>query len=165
MDSDQVLLSDELLVVVRAAVTYAVDYGASFVTPPHMLLALLDDPKIGGDLAQSLERGRIVAACRQPAPGGVTEVAEGALPRGEKVPFVRYDTLVFHSTDGIYQRWFNRDTFRLFNESAKRAAEGTRYLPKHLALGFVAIAQDDRDVRALLGKDPELFKERAFALK
>jgi len=164
MDSDQVLLSDEALAVCRAAVTFAVEYGASFVAPPHVLLALLEDPKVGGALAEVLERGRIVAAARQPSAGAVHEVGEGALPRGEKPPFVRYDTLVFHSSDGQYQRWLNRDSFKLFNESVKRA-NGGRFLPRHLALGLSIFAQDDGNVRALLGKDPEIFKEVVYALK
>jgi hypothetical protein len=163
MDTDQVLLSDELLTVMRTAVTYAVDYGATFVAPSHVLLALIDDAKIGEHLAEVLERGRIVAAARQPAPAGVHELGEGVLPRGEKPPFQRYDTVVFHSSDGQYQRWLNRDTFRLFNLAARRA-NGGRFLPKHLALGFTVFAQDDRDVRALLGKDPEVFKEVVYAL-
>jgi hypothetical protein len=164
MDQDQVLLSDELLAVCRAAVTYAVEYGATFVAPPHMLLALLDDAKIGDALNEVLERGRIVAAARQPSPGGVHEVGEGVMPRGEKPPFLRYDSLVFHSSDGQYQRWFNRDSFKLFNESAKRA-NGGRFLPRHLALGITAVAQDDQNVRSLLGKEPEVFKEIVYALK
>ena len=164
MDQDQVLLSDELLAVCRAAVTYAVEYGATFVAPPHVLLALLDDSKVGGALAEVLERGRIVAAARQPSPGGVHEVPEGIMPRGEKPPFLRYDSLVFHSSDGQYQRWFNRDSFKLFNESAKRA-NGGRFLPRHLALGITVVAQDDQNVRALLGKEPETFKEIVYALK
>jgi hypothetical protein len=145
-------------------VTYAVEYGATFVAPPHMLLALLDDSKVGGALAEVLERGRIVAAARQPSPGGVHEVPEGIMPRGEKPPFLRYDSLVFHSSDGQYQRWLNRDSFKLFNESAKRA-NGGRFLPRHLALGFTVFAQDDQNVRLLLGKEPETFKEIVYALK
>ncbi len=164
MDQDQVLLSDELLAVCRAAVTYAVEYGATFVAPPHVLLALLDDPKIGDALNEVLERGRIVAAARQPSPGGVHEVGEGVMPRGEKPPFLRYDSLVFHSSDGQYQRWLNRDSFKLFNESAKRA-NGGRFLPRHLALGITVVAQDDQNVRSLLGKEPETFKEIVYALK
>jgi hypothetical protein len=164
MDQEQVLLSDELLAVCRAAVSFAVEYGASFVAPPHILLALLDDSKVGGALAEVLERGRIVAAARQPAPGAVHELPEGVMPRGEKPPFVRYDTVVFHSSDGQYQRWFNRDSFKLFNESAKRA-NGGRFLPRHLALGITELAQDDQNTRSLLGKDPEVFREVVYALK
>jgi hypothetical protein len=164
MDQDQVLLSDELLAVCRAAVTFAVEYGASFVAPSHILLALLDDSKVGGALAEVLERGRIVAAARQPSAGGVHETPEGVMPRGEKPPFLRYDTVVFHSSDGQYQRWFNRDSFKLFNESAKRA-NGGRFLPRHLALGITVLATDDQNTRALLGKDPEVFKEVVYALK
>jgi hypothetical protein len=164
MDQDQVLLSDELLAVCRAAVTFAVEYGASFVAPSHILLALLDDSKVGDALAEVLERGRIVAAARQPSAGGVHETPEGIMPRGEKPPFLRYDTVVFHSSDGQYQRWFNRDSFKLFNESAKRA-NGGRFLPRHLALGITVLATDDQNTRALLGKDPEVFKEVVYALK
>jgi hypothetical protein len=164
MDADQVLLSDELLVVLRSAVTFAVEYGATFVAPSHLLLALLDDPKVGPSLAEVIERGRLVAAARKPSAGAVHEVPEGILPRGEKAPFVRYDTVIFHSLDGQYQRWLNRDSFKLFNEAAKRA-KGGRFLPKHLALGFWVLGQDDRDTRALLGNEPELFKDAVFALK
>jgi hypothetical protein len=163
MDADQVLLSDELLVVVRSAVTFAVEYGATFVAPSHLLLALLDDPKVGPELGDVLERGRVVAAARQPAAGAVHEVPEGPLPRGEKPPFTRYDTVIFQTLDGQFQRWLNRDSFKLFNEGARRA-DGGRFLPKHLALGFWECAQDDRDMRALLGQDPELFKDAVYAL-
>ena len=164
MDADQVLLADELLTVLRAAVTFAVDYGATFVAPSHILLALMDDSKVGPSLGEVLERGRIVAAARQPSAGAVHEVGEGVLPRGESAPFIRYDTVIFHSLDGQYQRWLNRDSFKLFNESAKRA-NGGRFLPKHLALGFWILAQDDRDARALLGAEPEHFKDAVYALK
>jgi hypothetical protein len=163
MDDDQVLLSDDLLAVMRGAVSYAVEYGAQFVAPPHLLLALLDDVRIGDTLRDTLERGRVVAAARQPAPGGVIELKEGALPRGEKAPFVRYDTVVFQSIDGTQQRWLNRDSFRIFNESARRVDKG-RFLPRHLALGIALESQEDRDIRVLLGREPELFKEIAFQL-
>ena len=163
MDADQVLLSDELLLVVRGAVTFAVEYGAAFVAPSHILLALLDDPKVGPVVGEVLERGRIVAAARQPAAGGIHEVGEGVLPRGEKPPFTRYDTVIFQTLDGQYQRWLNRDAFRLFNEGVKRA-NGGRFLPKHLALGFWTVAQDERDTRALLGHEPDLFKDAVYAL-
>jgi hypothetical protein len=163
MDDDQVLLSDELLLVVRGAVTFAVEYGALFVAPAHILLALMDDPKVGPALGEVLERGRVVAAARQAAAGAVHEVGEGVLPRGEKPPFTRYDTVVFQTLDGQYQRWLNRDAFKLFNAGAQRA-NGGRFLPKHLALGFWVVAQDDRDARALLGHEPDIFKDVVYAL-
>ena len=163
MDFEQVLLSDELLAVMRCAVSYAVEYGASFVAPPHLLLALLDDPKVGDSLRETIERGRLVAAARQPAPAGVIELREGMMPRGETPPFQRYDSLVFQSSDGQQQRWLNRDTLRLFNESARRVDAG-RFLPKHLVVGFATESQADRDVRSLLGKDPQRFVEIAYAL-
>jgi len=43
--NEQVLLSDELLNVMRGAVTYATEYDAKFVAPPHVLLALLTTPR------------------------------------------------------------------------------------------------------------------------
>jgi len=164
MDEDQVLLSEDVLAVMRAAVSYAVEYGAKYVAPPHILLALLDDVKIGAALRETLERGRVIAAARQPAAAGIVEVKDGPLPRGEKPPFTRYDTVVFQSTDGTSQRWLNRDAFAIFNEAAKRVESG-RFLPRHLALAIAVEAQDDRNVRTLLGRDPDLFKERAFTLK
>lgn len=163
MDADQVLLSDDLLIVLRGAVTYAVEYGSSFVAPTHLLLSLLDDPKIGNSLKETVERGRIIAAARQPVAGGIVEVPEGTLPRGEAAPFVRYNTVVFHSIDGQAQRWFNRDTFTLFNESAKRA-EGGRFQPKHLAAGYAVESKNNLEIRALLGREPDRFAEVAMAL-
>jgi len=163
MDQDQVLLADDLLAVCRAAVTFAVEYGAAFVAPPHMLLALLDDPKIGGTLLQSLERGRIIAAARQPTASGTVEVPEGPLPRGERPPFQRYDTLVFQSSDGKAHRWLNQTVFRIFQESARRV-NGGRFLPKHLAVGFVNEASSDRNIMQLLGKEPQEFTELVYAL-
>lgn len=163
MDADQVLLSDELLVVMRSAVAFAADYGSTFVAPPHLLLALLDDPKVGPAIGEVLERGRVVAAARQPSAGAVHEVAEGKLPRGETAPFTRYDTVIFNSLDGQHQRWLNRDSFKMWNESAKRA-NGGRFLPKHLALGFWVLAQDDRDLHTLLGAEPDTFKDAVYAL-
>ena len=160
---DTVLVTEEVLNVMRGSVTYAVEYGSQFVGPAHLLLALLDDPKIGDTLRDAVERGRIIAAARQPAPGGLVEVQEGPLPRGEQAPFQRYDTLVFQSTDGKQQRWLNRDTFGIFNEAARRV-DGGRFLPKHIAVGFAIDAQNDRDVRTLLGRDPQVFSELAYAL-
>ena len=163
MSSEQVLLSDELLNVMRGAVNYANEYDANFVGPPHLLLALLDDPKIGGTLLQSLERGRIIAAARQPTASGTVEVPEGPLPRGERPPFQRYDTLVFQSSDGKAHRWLNQTVFKIFQESARRV-DGGRFLPKHLAVGFVNEASSDRNIMQLLGKEPQEFTELVYGL-
>lgn len=163
MATEQVLLSDELLNVMRGAVSYAVEYDAKFVAPAHLLLAILDDPKIGSSLSESIERGRVIATARQPAPAGVVEVPEGVLPRGETPPFQRYDTLVFQSTDGKNQRWLSKDVFEIFQESARRVDSG-RMLPKHLAVGFVNAATNDRNMMQLLGRDPHQFTETAYGL-
>src|SRR5262249_1615963 len=108
----QVLLSDELLHSMRRALTYPTQYDATVVAPAHRLLARRDDPKNGAALSEPVERGRIIAAARQPQTGGVVEVNEGPLPRGESAPFQRYDTLVFQSQDGKSHRWLNKDVFK-----------------------------------------------------
>jgi hypothetical protein len=163
MATEQVLLSDELLHVMRGAVTFAVEYDAAFVAAPHLLLAILDDKKIGEALSESIERGRVIASARQPSSAGVAEVPEGVLPRGETAPFQRYDTLVFQSIDGKHQRWLSKDVFEIFQESARRV-DGGRLLPKHLAVGFANAAANDRSVMQLLGRDPQLFTETAYGL-
>jgi hypothetical protein len=163
MAAEQVLLADELLNVMRGAVSYAAEYDAKFVGVPHLLLALLDDRKIGQVLGESLERGPIVAAARQPVPAGVVAVGEGVLPRGETAPFQRYDTLVFQSTDGKHHRWLNKDVFKIFQESARRV-DGGRFLPKHLAMGFINAATNDRNILQLLGPDPRQFTETVYGL-
>ena len=164
MDADHVPLSDEVLAVMRAAVTYAVECGAPFVAPAHVLLALLDDAGLGAALRATLERGRVRAAARQPAPAGVVEVNDAQLPHGAAPPFARYDTLVFGSTDGRHQRWLTRETFKIFNESARRVEAGG-FLPRHLVLGLAIEGQAAREIRPLLGGDPEAFRDLALALQ
>jgi hypothetical protein len=161
--NEQVLLSDDLLNVMRGAVKYATEYDAGYVGPPHLLLAILDDPKIGAALTEMLERGRIIAAARQPTASGVVEVPEGPLPRGERPPFQRYDTLVFQSSDGKSHRWLNQTVFKIFQEAAQRV-DGGRFLPKHLAVGFVNEASSDRNILQLLGKEPQEFTKAVYAL-
>jgi hypothetical protein len=123
MDDDQVLLSDELLLVVRGAVTFAVEYGALFVAPAHILLALMDDPKVGPALGEVLERGRVVAAARQAAAGAVHEVGEGVLPRGEKPPFTPYGAgfVPIASTVRISSRYSNSCGSVIFSSSQRAA--------------------------------------------
>lgn len=163
MTNEQVLLSDDVLAVMRGAVTYAVEYDAQFVAPSHILLALLDDAKIGETLREFVERGRIVASARQARAAGVTEVKEGVLPRGEEPPFQRFDTLVFQTLDGTAQRWLAKDSFKIFQEGARRV-DGGRYLPKHVALGFVSEASTDRELTQLMGREPEAFRSAVYGL-
>lgn len=163
MDNEQLLLSESLLTAVRAAVNYATEYGQTFIGPSHMLLGLLDDPDIGDMLRDNLERGRVIAASREPVMPGVTEIPEKFLPRGELPPFPRYDTLAFKSLDGSKTMWLSRDAFRVFVEAARRV-EKPPFLPKHLALGFVVQSSTDRDILQLLGRDPQEFSTVVYGL-
>ncbi len=46
-DGEQVRLDPDLLHVVRAGVTAAVEHGCEFVAPAHLLLGLLQDARVG----------------------------------------------------------------------------------------------------------------------
>jgi hypothetical protein len=163
MDNEQLLLSKEILAVMRGAVSHAIDGGSEFVAPSHLLLALLDDEQLGEVLADFLERGKIIADTKKNRLPGVLEVPESPLPEGEVVPFKRYDTLAFRSTDGKRTLWLNRDAFKVFIEGARRVEDGP-YKPKHLALGYVAESIKDRDLQGLLGRDPQAVTSAVFEL-
>lgn len=163
MDHEQLALSQEILAVMRSAVTYAVAGGQEFVAPSHLLLGLLDDPQLGEVLDDYLERAKIVAETSRKKLPGVLEIPEAALPAGESVPFKRYDTLAFRSTDGKRQLWLDRDAFKVFIEGARRVDVGA-YKPKHLALGYVAESIKDRDLQGLLGRDPSAVSTAVFEM-
>jgi len=163
MDAEQLLLSKEILAVMRGAVTYAIASEADFVAPPHLLLALLDDGELGDVLADFLERGKIVTETKKKKLPGVLEIPEVPLPAGESTPFKRYDTLAFRSADGEQTRWLDRDAFKVFIEGARRVEDGP-YKPKHLALGYVAESIKDRDLQGLLGRDPSAVTAAVFEM-
>lgn len=163
MDHEQLLLSNEILAVMRAAVTYAIDGGQDFVAPSHLLLGLLDDPTLGDVLADYLERGKIVTDTQRKKLPGVLEVPEAHVPAGEAVPFKRYDTLSFRTTDGKRQLWLDRDAFKVFIEGARRVDAGP-YRPKHLALGYLAESVKDRALQGLLGRDPSAITTAVFEM-
>lgn len=164
MDNEQLRLAPDLLSVMRAGVTHAIDRGAQFVAAPHLLLALLDEPKVGPPLSERIPRERIekaaeAALAKLPE---VTELPEGVLPEGEKPPFQRYDTLAFTSADGARTVYLDRETYQLFLEGARRADEV--YRPKHLVMGFVAAAVKDGEILALLGPDPTQLTAAVYEL-
>jgi hypothetical protein len=163
MDSEQLPLSQDILTVMRAAVSHAIDSGSEFVSPAHLLLAMLDDAKLGEVLAEFLERGKIIADTKRKKLPGVLEVPDSPLPEGEVVPFKRYDTLAFRSLDGKRTMWLDRDAFKVFIEGARRVEEG-RFMPKHLAMGYVAESIKDRDLQSLLGRDPQAVTAAVFEL-
>ena len=155
MDSEQLRLSDDLLAVLRAGVTTAIEHGAEFVAPPHLLLGLLADPNVGPAIDSLVPREKIEKAAADAAKKlpEVVEVPEGALADGEHPPFVRYDTLAFRSQDGTRTLYLDGNAYHVFIEGARRADDV--YRPKHLVFGFTAEAVKDRDLLSLFGSDPQ----------
>ena len=139
MDDEQLRLTPELLGVMRAAVAQCVGSGATFVTPAHLMLALLAQAPVGAALRGLVPLERVRSAAQ----------AEGnVLPEGVEV-----DTLAFCSPDGSHTVQLGHDAARVFIEGAQRAAEA--YEPKFLALGFVAEALKDQEILGFLGGNPE----------
>ncbi len=164
MDNDQLRLASDLLAVMRAGVTHAIERGAQFVAPPHLMLALLDEPNVGPPLAgfvrrEKAEKAAEAALAKLPE---VAEVPEGPLPEGEKTAFQRYDTLAFCSTDTTRTLYLDREAYTLFIEGARRADEV--YKPKHLVMGFVAVSVKDGEILSLLGPDPQQLTKAVYDL-
>ena len=154
MDHEQLRLGRDLIDVMRAGVTIAIERGAQFVAPPHLLLALLDDVRVGPAIAPLVRTERIGLAATEAAKKlpEVYEVPEGPLPEGERLAFQRYDTLAFRSRDGARTLYLDADAYHLFLEGARRAGE--TYHPKHLVMGFTAESVKDRDLLSMIGPDP-----------
>jgi hypothetical protein len=163
-DSEQLRLSPELLGVMRAAVGAAVEDGAEFVAPAHLLLGLLADPQVGPAIDALVPRDVIVKAAADAVTKlpEVAEVFEGALPDGERAPFPRFESLAFRSPDGTRTRYLDGDAYHVFVEGARRATDV--YRAKHLVYGFTAEAVKDRDLLRLFGSDPQSVTEAVDAL-
>jgi hypothetical protein len=152
---EQLRLDSDLMNVLRAGVTHAIENGAQFVAPPHLLLGLLADPLIGPAIAPLVPRDAIgkAAAGAAPKPPQLAEVHEEPQPDGGAPPFARYDSLAFRSLDGARALYLDGESLRLFVEGARRAV-GV-YRAKHLVYGFTAEAVKDRDLLSLFGADPQ----------
>lgn len=164
MDHEQLRLAPELLDVMRAGVTHAIEHGAQFVAPAHLMLALLDEPRVGPAIAELIPHDRVTHAAEAAIAKlpEVAELPEGPLPDDETPPFPRCDTLAFRSSDCTRTLYLDRDAFRLFVHGARRAGEV--YRPKHLAMGFVAASLKDGEIISLLGKDPQAIISAVFEL-
>jgi hypothetical protein len=153
MDHEQLRLGGDLLAAIRRGVDAAIERGGQFVAPPHLLLGVLEDERVGPALEPVVSRERLLKAAeaapkRLPA---VVEIPEGSLPEGDHPPFVRYDTLAFHAVDGSRVLYLDGEAFRLFIEGARRA--GDAYHARHLVMGFAAEAVKDRDLIQLFSTD------------
>jgi hypothetical protein len=164
MDSEQLRLSPELLDVLRAGVSAAIEHGAEFVAPPHLLLGLLADPQVGPAIDALVPRDVIMHAAEDAAKKlpEVAEVPEGALPEPEHAPFPRFESLAFRSLDGTRTLYLDADAYHVFIEGARRAQDV--YRAKHLVYGFTAEAVKDRDLLRLFGSDPQSVTEAVDAL-
>ena len=154
-DSEQLRLAPDLLTALRAGVTSAIENGAEFVAPPHLLLGLLADPQIGPVIAPLVPRDAILKSAAETGRKlpEVAEIGEGPLLHSERPPFIRYDTLAFRSLDGKRTLYLDGDAYHVFIEGARRAV-GV-YRTKHLVYGFTAEAVKDRDLLSLFGTDPQ----------
>ena len=164
MDSDQLSLDADLLEVLRSSVTSAVESGAEFVAPAHVMLGLLADPRVGPAIAPLIPRERVRQAAGE-APQrlpDVAEIPEGALPDGERAPFVRRDTIAFRSRDGAHLLYLDADAFHVFLEGARRASG--IYRVKHLVFAFTAEAVKERELLDLVGRDPQAVTKAVDAL-
>lgn len=154
MEHEQLRLAPDLLDVMRAGVTTAISRGAPFVAPPHLLLALLDDARIGPAIGELVTRERVEKAAEEALAKlpEVVEVPEAPIMEDEKPAFTRYDTLAFRSSNGARTMYLDRDAFQLFLEGARRADDV--YRPKHLVMGFVAVSVKDIEILKMIGPDP-----------
>jgi hypothetical protein len=154
-DGEQLRLDADLLDALRAGVTHALEHGAEFVAPPHLLLGLLADPVVGPAIAPLVPRDKIdkAAAGGATKPPQVADAPDDALLHGEAPPFARYDSLAFRSRDGSRTLYLDAESYRLFIEGARRAV-GV-YRAKHLVYGFAAESVKDRDLLSLFGADPQ----------
>ena len=154
MDNEQLRLGSDLLDVLRTGVAAAIEHGAEFVAPPHLVLGLLADPRVGPAIDPLVPREKVLKAAADAAKKlpEVVEVPEGPIPDDVRAPFVRYDTLAFRAPTGMRTLYLDASAFHVFIEGARRADDV--YRPKHLVFGFTAEAVKDRELLQLFGSDP-----------
>ena len=153
-DADQLRLDPDLLRAIRAGVTAAIEHGAEFVAPAHLLLGLLEDARVGPAIDALVPREVIARAAADASKlPEVGELPDETLPEGERAPFPRYDTLAFRALDGSRTLYLDADAYHVFVEGARRV-DAEVYRPKHLIYGFTAEAVKDRDLLSLFGTDP-----------
>ena len=160
---EQLPLTNELLSVMRNSGRYAQQLREPFITARALLLALLDDEKVGPALVDLVPRDKIMAlAPSEDLRVTATRMPDTGLPAGEKPAMPRYDTLAFKLPEGTSSVWLSREAYAIFLEGANRA-EGS-YQPKHLAFGLAAEAVRTPGVLATLRVEPGKVTDAMFNL-
>lgn len=150
---EQVPLSDEFLGVMRNAGRYAHELREPFITARALLLALLDDPKIGATLAAVVPREKLLdLAPSDDLRFGATRLPDTGLPAGERSAMPRYDTLAFKLPQSTTSVWLSREAHAIFIEGLNRV--DAMFMPKHLAFGIAAEAVLTPGVLAALYIEP-----------
>jgi hypothetical protein len=160
---DQVPLSPELLTVMRNSGRYAQQLREPFITARALLLALLDDDKVGPALAEVVPRDKLLELpVVDDARSTASRLPETGLLAGEKPPMPRYDTLAFKLPDSTASVWLSREAFGIFTEGANRV-EGS-YFPTHLAFGLASESLRTPGVLTALRIEPGRVTDALFAL-
>jgi len=144
MPAEQMVMSRELMAVLRGAVVYAIQGNHEFVTTADLLLALMDEEKLGAALQEALPRERVIET---QLPDRPPKLAEDDDPTA---PFPRYFSLIIRTPDGTDGRWLDSATYGMFLEGARQVDDGP-YLPKHLVKGYIAESTRDYGLMPVLG--------------
>lgn len=158
MPPEQMVLSRELLALMRRSVTYAFTAQSDFVQAPHVLLSVLDDESLGPAVAELIPRDRIEAAPPRQKPPDVIDD-----PDSPNAPFPSYRSLMFRTPDGKDGKWLDAEAYQIFLEGARRVQDGP-YLPKHLMHAYVSESNSDRGLLAILGPNPAAVADAVYAL-
>jgi hypothetical protein len=158
MPAEQMVLSREVMLVMRRAATYAIAAQSEFVQPPHILLGLLDDDTLGPSLNEVIDRERVEKAeSRDRRPEQLKD------PDSLQAPFPVYRSLIVRTPDGKEGKWLDQEAFEIFLAGARRVESGA-FLPKHLAQAYVSESNRDTALIMILGDDPSAVTEKVYKL-
>ncbi len=166
--AEQISLSDEILNLMRHAAELAGTVNEPFITLRSILLALLDDPRIGPALKDVLPREKLQQyqmGADDTKASIASRVSEPQMEAGERVAILRFNTLAFKVPNGTRSVWLSRDAFSAWSEGAKRVEDGGRYMPKHVAFGIAADAVRAPGILAALDLSPGEINEAILKLE